>query len=207
MPRRPPRFKASAKGRESRNQLIGALRGALDAVPVFHDFFRNFNVKLALAFFTAIAALIAQDPSSYLTPAVTRVGEKLACRCGGCRNTVGNCPMLRCDSADPMRRRIASMQSKGMGDKQIIDTIVREEGIVALASPPGQGFGPVLTWVMPGIALAIGIWIWSFYVRRNRQPAAPLTPIDEALLERFRAQIDRDLDEQTGTPNTNQRRP
>lgn len=138
---------------------------------------------------------MAQDPTSYLTPNVTRVGDKLACRCGGCRNTVGNCPMLRCGFSDPMRHRIYNMQSKGMSDSQIVNTIVREQGIVALASPPGEGLGPIITWVMPGIALLIGFFIWSQYVRRNRKEPEALTPADQAIIDRFQSQIDRELDE------------
>src|SRR3954454_21306578 len=97
----------------------------------------------------------AQDATSYLTPEVMRVGGKLACRCGGCRNTVGDCPMLRCSSADPLRHRIFNMKSKGMSDTAIVSDIVREQGIVALASPPTEGLGPIVTWVMPGVALLI----------------------------------------------------
>lgn len=124
-----------------------------------------------------------------------RVGDKLACRCGGCRNTVGNCPMLHCDSADPMRHRIYGMQAKGMSDKAIVSAIVREQGIVALASPPGEGFGPMITWVMPGVMLLIGFWIYSTYVRRNRKQPDMLTPVDQAVIDRFHAQIDRELGE------------
>jgi cytochrome c-type biogenesis protein CcmH/NrfF len=153
---------------------------------------------VVVAFFALIAALIAQDAASYMSPNVTRVGDKLACRCGGCRNTVGNCPMLRCDSADPMRRRIYQMQQKGMSDGAIIDTIVREEGIVALASPPGQGLGPVITWLMPAIALGAGFIIYYWFVRRNRKEPEPLTPVDQATIERFRNQIDRELDDPPG---------
>ncbi len=166
-----------------------------DTLRRFAAALRSGNARLVFAFFAVIAALIAQDAASYMSPNVTRVGDKLACRCGGCRNTVGNCPMLRCDSADPMRRRIYQMQQKGMSDSAIIDTIVREEGIVALASPPGRGLGPVITWVMPAIALAIGFIIYYWYVRRNRKTPEPLTPVDEATIERFRAQIDREMDD------------
>ncbi len=103
--------------------------------------------------------------------------------------------MLHCSSADPMRRRIYDMQHKGMGDSDIVNAIVREEGIVALAAPPAQGFGGVLTWIMPGIALLIGFFIYSWYVRRHRKQPEPLSAGDRAAIERFRAQIERELDE------------
>jgi cytochrome c-type biogenesis protein CcmH len=155
------------------------------------------NLKLLVAFLIPLAAIIAQDPTSYMSADVLRVGDKLACRCGGCRNTVGNCPMLHCDSSDPMRHRIYAMQAKGMSDKAIVDKIVREEGIVALASPPAEGFGPVLTWVMPGVALLIGFWIYSMYVRRNRKEPEPLNAMDRAVIDRFHVQIERELGEDT----------
>lgn len=150
---------------------------------------------LLVAFLAAVAALIAEDPTSYLTPDVMRVGDHLACRCGGCRNTVGNCPMLRCGSADPMRQRIYQMKMTGMSDQDILSTIVREQGVVALAVPPGQTLGGVITWVMPGVALVLGFLVWSAYVRKNRKTPEPLSEVDRATLERFRDQIDGELDE------------
>ena len=156
---------------------------------------QRFSLKLFLAFFAALAALIAQDSTSYLTSDVIRVGGKLACRCGGCRNTVGDCPMLRCSSADPLRHRIFNMKSKGMSDTAIVSDIVREQGIVALASPPTEGLGPIVTWVMPGVALLIGFWIYSAFVRRHRKAPVPLTKRDESLIERYRTQMDRELED------------
>jgi cytochrome c-type biogenesis protein CcmH/NrfF len=155
---------------------------------------RQWNRKLVIAFFAAITALVAQDPTSYLTPDVMRVGDRLACRCGGCRNTVANCPMLHCSSADPMRRRIHQMKTRGASDNDVVSTIVREEGIVALSSPPAEGFA-LITWIMPPLVLVIGFFIYSWYVRRNRQEPQPLSPVDQAVIDRFRAQIDRELDD------------
>jgi cytochrome c-type biogenesis protein CcmH len=154
-----------------------------------------FSLKLVLAFFGILAAVYAQDPTSYLTPDVLRVGSRLACRCGGCRNTVGDCPMLHCGSSDPTRRRIFEMQKQGMSDDAIVDTFVKEEGIVALATPPSHGLGPIITWLGPGIALLLGFGVYSWYVRRNRQQPATLMPVDQAVLDRFKAQIDRELDD------------
>jgi cytochrome c-type biogenesis protein CcmH/NrfF len=153
------------------------------------------SLKLFFAFCAVVGALIAQDPTSYLTPDVLRVGDHLACRCGGCRNTVGNCPMLRCGSADPLRHRIYQMKLTGMSDQEIINKIVSEEGAVALAAPPTETFGGLITWIMPGVALILGFWVYTVYVRRNRKPPEPLSETDRAEIERFRNQMDRELDE------------
>lgn len=150
------------------------------------------NLKLVAAFSLALASLLAQDITNYLTPDVARVGMRLACRCGGCKNTVGDCPMLHCGSADPKRRRIFEMKQRGIGDDEIVNTIVREEGVVALSGPLHH---ELFVWMMPGIALLLGFFLYSAYVRRNRKAPAPLTPVDEALIDRFRPQIDSELDE------------
>ena len=150
------------------------------------------NLKLVAAFFLALATLLAQDITNYLTPDVARVGQRLACRCGGCKNTIGDCPMLHCGSADPKRHRIFEMKQRGVSDDEIVSTIVREEGVAALSGPLHH---ELFVWMMPGIALLIGFFIYTAYIRRNRKAAAPLTPVDEALIDRFRPQIDRDLDE------------
>jgi cytochrome c-type biogenesis protein CcmH/NrfF len=154
---------------------------------------RRCNLKLLAAFFISLAAVVAQDPTSFMTPDVLRVGDKLACRCGGCRSTVASCPMLRCSSATPMRQRIYAMQQRGMSDGAILSTIVREDGVVALAAPPAEGLGGILTWTMPAIALAIGFLIYSWFVRRHRGPKKPLTAEDQAMIERYREQIEREL--------------
>lgn len=163
---------------------------------------QRFNLKLLVAFFSVLAAVLVAQDASFLSPDVVRVGAKLACRCGGCRNTVGDCPMMRCSSADPLRHRIYALKQKGMSDSGVVDTIVREEGIVALASPPAEGVGPLVTWVMPGIVLVIGFFIYWTFVKRHRKEPAPLTPVDETLIERFRGQIDRELEEDDAEPGS-----
>lgn len=146
--------------------------------------------KLSAVFFLVFTAVVAQDLTNYLTPDVARVGSRLACRCGGCKESIGNCPMLRCDSADPMRRRIFDMQHKGMSDDAIVKSIVQEQGIVALA---GQQPIAWIGWLMPPIALIAGFWIYSRFVRKNQAVPVPLTAQDQATLDRFRSQIDREL--------------
>jgi cytochrome c-type biogenesis protein CcmH len=114
---------------------------------------------------------------------------RLACRCGGCKNTVGDCPMLRCDSSDPKRRRIFEMKSQGMSDDAIVNSFVREEGTVALSSPQPL---TLITWLGTPVALLMGFWIYMSFVRKNRKRPAPISVEDQAMIEKFRSQLDPD---------------
>ena len=158
---------------------------------------RLFSIKLVFAVAGSLTAVYAQSaaPETFLTPDVARVGARLACRCGTCRNTVGDCAMLHCVYCSPRRERIYEMKQQGQSDDQIVQTFVREDGIVTLAQPPTQGLGPIVTWAGPGLALLLGFGIYSWYVRRNQKDPAKLMPAEQAVLDRFQAQIDRELDD------------
>ena len=163
---------------------------------------RQWNLRLgaALAAVLALSFVSSSFAQDALTaPVVMRVGKRLACRCGGCRNSVATCPMIHCEFGDPMRRRILKLAQEGLTDDQIVNTIVREDGIVALASPPGSGWG-LFTWVMPGVALLIGFFVYSAYVRRHRTTPEKITPSDQAVLDRFSSQIQHELGEDNEVP-------
>lgn len=137
------------------------------------------------------ALLAAQTATQVLTPAVKRVGDKLACLCGACKNTVANCPMLECHYALPARQKIMKLLDAGFTDQQIIDNFVQEHGLKALAVPPAEGFN-VLAWLMPWVALALGLVTIWFWLKRFRKPA-PVAMIDDAALDRYHDQIEKDL--------------
>jgi cytochrome c-type biogenesis protein CcmH/NrfF len=154
---------------------------------------RRYSLKLVAAFFFVMSALLAQqDVTSYLTTDVARVGSRLACRCGGCKNTVGDCPMLRCDSSDPKRRRIFEMKSQGLADDAIVSTFVREEGVAALSSPQPLH---LITWLGTPVAVLLGFWIYTSFIRRNRKPAEVISAEDQAMIDRFRPQFGREFDD------------
>jgi cytochrome c-type biogenesis protein CcmH/NrfF len=100
--------------------------------------------------------------------------------------------MLRCDSSDPKRRRIFEMKSQGMSDDAIVQSFVREEGTVALSSPQPLS---LITWLGTPIALLLGFWVYTSFIRRNRKPAAPLSSEDQAMIERYRSQLDPEPDD------------
>jgi cytochrome c-type biogenesis protein CcmH/NrfF len=151
-----------------------------------------FRLRGSLLLFAVAALSMAQIGSQLVTPEIARVGAHLACLCTSCRNTVGDCPMLGCHYAHPARQRIADMQKQGMGDQAIIDEFVKDTGLRALAVPPAEGFN-ALAWVMPFAAIAGGLLLILWFVRRIRQQPAPAAPADTELLKRYQEQMDKDL--------------
>lgn len=135
---------------------------------------------------------LAQSSSDMVTPAIRRVGDRLACLCGSCKNTVATCQMLGCHYSAPGREKIAKMQAQGMADDAIVDDFIKREGRRALAAPPAEGF-QLLSWAMPFVAIAIGLWVIYLYMRRYRRPASAVSPIDRVALDRYKDEMDRDL--------------
>lgn len=144
----------------------------------------------------ALAALsLAQSSSALLTPEIKRVGGRLACLCGTCNNSVGDCPMLECHYTKPMREKIAAMQKLGMSDDEIVNAAVKDKGLQALAAPPTEGFN-LLAWVMPWVAVGLGlcmIWMFIRYLNRKRVTAEAAPEMDPEILNRYRDNIEKDL--------------
>lgn len=154
-----------------------------------------FHSLLIVALVAACAApfCIGQDDVQLVTPPIARVGKRLACLCGVCKNTVADCGMLACEYCAPTRARIAKMQAQGKSDDQIVAAIVKDRGVQALSSPPATGFS-LLAWCMPFIALALGLVAIALFIRRFRaKPAMAGAAIDQALLDAYHDRIEKDL--------------
>jgi cytochrome c-type biogenesis protein CcmH len=152
---------------------------------------RRYRSKILLALLTGIS--LAQSPVDLVTPEIRRVGDKLACKCGSCASTVGSCPMLQCHYAHPARQKIADAQKAGTPDDAIIAAFVKQEGIAALAAPPTEGFS-LLGWLMPFIAIVLGLGLIWLYIKRFRKPmvaTVPAAPQDE----RYRQRIEKEMSE------------
>ena len=149
--------------------------------------------KSSFLLFLLTALSLAQTASQLVTPEIRRVGEKLGCLCGSCNNTVATCQMLECHYSLPARQEIAKKQSLGMNDQEIIDGFVKKSGLVALASPPTEGFS-ILAWIMPVAMAGIGLGAIWLFVRRIRKPIPSSAPeIDPVLMDRYHEQIEKDL--------------
>ena len=151
----------------------------------------------AIVLALVLAALcVAQVSSQFVTADIRRAGDKLACLCGACKNTVATCPMLGCHYALPAREKIAKMQAAGMSDQAIVDAFVKETGLRALAVPPAEGFN-ALAWIMPFVAIGLGlIAIWLWIKKFHPKHAAPTPEIPPEVLARYQDRIDQDLTKQ-----------
>lgn len=134
-------------------------------------------------------ALGAQNASMMINPDVRRVGTKLACLCGSCKNTVGDCQMIGCGYSSPARSEIVKLVSMGASDENVIAKFVEREGIKALAVPPSSGFN-LSIWIMPIVMLMLGLYAIYVYIQRYRRPA----PAPIAVAHRFHEIAAKDLD-------------
>ena len=142
-----------------------------------------------LVFVIAVAAL-AQTASEKPNVDVRRVGARLQCQCGGCKDSVATCSMLECHFSKPAKERIAQMQSVGMSDDQIVQAFVRDYGAVIYLSPP-NAFG----WIVPYACVGLGLGLILLFIRKYK--AKPMTNLgtvepEDPELAKYQEQIDQD---------------
>jgi cytochrome c-type biogenesis protein CcmH len=149
----------------------------------------------SLALLVMLATLsIAQNPMDFVSPEIRRVGMKLACLCGSCRNSVGDCSMIACGYAFPAKQKIKQLQTMGASDQNIIGRFVKEQGLKALVEPEATGFG-LLGWLMPGFALLLGLIALGIYLKRFRAPLpAPAVQVAPAALAEYESTAAKELD-------------
>jgi cytochrome c-type biogenesis protein CcmH len=101
--------------------------------------------------------------------------------------------MLECHYSHPARQKIALLESQGKTDDQVVDSFVKDQGLQALSAPPTSGFSG-LAWVMPWVAIALGLAAIYFFIRRFHPQRAPAPEIDAEVMQKYRDTIDKDLD-------------
>ena len=153
---------------------------------------RKFRNSLLL--FVLAAVCLPQTATQLVTPDIRRVGDKLACKCGVCNNTVATCQMLECHYSLPARQKIATLQQQGQPDDTILASFVKESGISALSSPPAEGFN-ILGYLMPIIGIVAGLGAILLFLKKSKQNRIPATvpPLDNEMLARYKERIDKDM--------------
>ena len=147
-------------------------------------------VLLCLAVF---ACLGASDEGARFTS----LGHKLMCVCG-CSQVLLECNHVGCTYSDRMRGELMASIDRGENDDLALQDFVQKYGPTVLAAPTATGFNRV-AWIMPFLALVLGVMTTIFIVlawRKRPALAAPggVLPVSGAELERFRTQARKDTD-------------
>jgi len=121
---------------------------------------------------------------------VDRLGHRMMCACG-CNQILLECNHVGCTYSDRMRGELVAAVDNGKKDTDVLQFFVEKYGTTVLAAPTRTGFDRV-AWLMPGLALLLGVGLVIFAVRswKTRLAEAPQSgpALSPAELDRFRAQ-------------------
>ncbi len=125
------------------------------------------------------------------------LGHKLMCVCS-CNQVLLECNHVGCRYSDRMRGELAAALERPDSDDLVLQSFVQKYGPTVLLAPPASGFNR-LAWVMPYLALVLGLTTVVFIVRawKMRPLAVPpggVAPASAAEIDHFRDQARRDTE-------------
>jgi cytochrome c-type biogenesis protein CcmH/NrfF len=124
-----------------------------------------------------------------------QLGHKLMCVCS-CNQVLLECNHVGCTYSDRMRGELAASLERGDSDDLTLQAFVQKYGPTVLIAPTSTGFNRV-AWIMPYLALTLGIATVVLIVRAWKYRPLPVSPgkvapVTGVELERFREQARRD---------------
>ena len=128
-----------------------------------------------------------------------KLGDGLMCICG-CNQVLLECNHVGCRDSDRMRTELSTALNTngGASDDSILQGFTQKYGMTVLAAPTTSGFSYV-AWIVPFIALALGIIFLVVIVRSWKSRPAPaladgVAPIHGSDLERFRQRAQKETE-------------
>ena len=150
------------------------------------------RLKSSLLVLVLASAGFAQNAEDLESPAVNRVAEKLLCPCGCKMNMACRMDPYPCRTCWDNKKKILSMQQAGMSDQSILNKFAEENGRGILSIQPGV-LGSMTFYTAAVVGLILVVLVIRKY-RRAPAPAAPVVEVDEALLERYHGEIDKETE-------------
>jgi cytochrome c-type biogenesis protein CcmH len=125
------------------------------------------------------------------------LGHRMMCTCG-CGQVLLECNHVGCQSSDKMRNELLASLERGDNDDLILQGFVQNYGPTVIAAPTAKGFNRV-AWIMPFVALALGITFVVVVVRAWKNKPAPALADGIAIpkgdeLDELRAQARKETD-------------
>jgi cytochrome c-type biogenesis protein CcmH len=123
------------------------------------------------------------------------LGHRLICVCG-CNQILLECNHVGCQYSTRMRGELAAAIERGENDDLTMQAMVQSYGPTVVAAPAGTGFDRV-AWIMPYLALVLGLTVVTLVVRAWRLRPEPPGPgnapaVSPAELDEFRDQARRE---------------
>lgn len=132
---------------------------------------RNLTVRViqSLVVATAVFVFMAAGDSD---ARFKDLGHRMMCACG-CGQILLECNHVGCTYSDKMRNQLIASIDKGNNDDLVLQGFVQEYGPTVVAAPSTTGFNRI-AWIMPFLALGMGITFLIYLVRswRNRPEPA-----------------------------------
>jgi cytochrome c-type biogenesis protein CcmH len=121
----------------------------------------------------------------------------MMCICS-CGQILLECNHVGCPDSDGMRNELMAAVSRGDSDSLVEQSFVQKYGPTVLAAPTTTGFDRT-AWIVPFVALALGLSIVVLIIRAWKNRPAPaiadgLRPVRGAELEHFREKARKETD-------------
>lgn len=128
--------------------------------------FSKRSVQLALVILAIFLFLGAGDDARF-----NKLGHGMMCICG-CGQILLECNHVGCPSSDKMRNELIAALDRGDNNDLIMQGFVQNYGPTVIAAPTASGFNRV-AWIMPFVALALGMAFVVVVVRSWRNKPTP----------------------------------
>ena len=135
---------------------------------------KKYTLSAPLIVVLLTAAGCARVEAEIVEPEV--VYGELMCNCGGCNQTLGVCSHIGCPNATPMRAEVDAFIDDGMDQGTILSRFAEKYGLSILAAPPTAGWFNIASWLIPFVALAVGLGLVAFYALRFRNRWSTVAP-------------------------------
>jgi cytochrome c-type biogenesis protein CcmH/NrfF len=140
---------------------------------------RSKYIIQSLALVVICIGLMGANPS--IDTRFNELGNKLMCKCG-CNQILLQCNHVGCTYSTRMRDQLMAGLQRGDADDLVLQSFVQEFGPTVLAAPTTTGFN-VVAWVMPFVALILGLGLVTVIVRKWNFRTAPVGAQDLSSVE------------------------
>jgi cytochrome c-type biogenesis protein CcmH len=123
------------------------------------------------------------------------LGGKIMCTCS-CDQMLLKCNHVGCPNSARMIRELRANVQSTSNDEEVLNWFRKNWGVTAVVEPSTHGF-ELLAWILPPLALGIGLLVVLLVIRNWKMRTAPVPPADLNLdpqLESLRARAHRETE-------------